>query len=693
MNRLRGIAIALGCCAALCGTGGARADDAGDLQVAVAAEAARNHAPRLPREAFSAQPALLAVHLSPDGRQVAYLRRQGDARSLWVLPAAGGRARRLLARTDATQVQWSRDGRWLFVVAGRTLSVVALDGGAGLRVPLKGPEAREVVQVDDSQAAAVVLRERVRDAAGDRWRMVRLDAHGKRTVLREDRHWIREVAFDANGRLAALTRFEGEFDAIHRVGADGTLRMVRRLEPMAQAGLLGVTADGDLLLRGDSGGNFKRVMRLDHAGELHTLHVDPRREADLASLSLDPRTGEPLVASYRSTVPATYGIGPAQARVAAITRHFGGRDIGIEVGRGPGAHWLVAERDSTLREPRWHLYDPEAGTFRAILADDARASRPLPPQALSRKIPFAYRASDGMRIHGFLLLPPGADPARLPLVAQVHGGPINHFDAGFDGVGQLLANHGYAVFQSNFRGSTGHGRDYMFASDGDYGNGRVQQDIVEGVRYLLSQGIGDAARVGIVGHSFGGYSTLLGLTFQPELFKVGVAGSPPSDLAWSMQWLIDAGDQGALPDRSLVQSLRALRIDPGDPATYARLHAQSPLVNAARMQRPLLLMAGGADRVVAIREVIHYAATLRQLGRPVSLYVEPAGGHSPTDPVPRDAYAYLMLQMLHAHLGGDAPEAPGVELRAWLRENLRLRGPEFAGPPPAALTRAGAGAR
>src|SRR3546814_11392342 len=89
-----------------------------------------------------------------------------------------------------------------------------------------------------------------------------------------------------------------------------------------------------------------------------------------------------------------------------------------------------------------------------------------------------------MQVRGFLLLPPGADPATLPLVAHVHGGPINHFRPGYDGIAQMLSNRGYAVFQSNFRGSTGPGRDYMFASRGDYGNGRVPQDIVEGVRYL-----------------------------------------------------------------------------------------------------------------------------------------------------------------------------------------------------------------
>ena len=144
-----------------------------------------------------------------------------------------------------------------------------------------------------------------------------------------------------------------------------------------------------------------------------------------------------------------------------------------------------------------------------------------------------------------------------------------------------------------------------------------------------------------------------------------------------MRWLVDVGEQGDLPDRSLKQTLAALSLDSTEPATYARLHAQSPLVNAQRMQRPLLIIAGGADRTVAIREVVTYTATLKAAKRPVSLLVEPNGGHSPTDPVPREAYLYGMEAMLQKHLGGAPPEPPGQRLRAYLRENLRQAGPEF----------------
>ena len=675
ISRRRLLALALLCLAPLAPTRPSLAQDAAGLAQATASQRALARAPRLPRASFLEPRTLPSVQLSPDGRHVAYLREHGDTRSLWLLPASGGPARVLVARTAADRVSWSGDGRWLFLRAPAALSTVAIDGRPGTRIPLGGRERRAAMQVDASQPAAVLLRERVAAGAGERWRIVRMDAHGRRTRLWEDARWVHEIAVDARGNPVALVRFEGDHDALLRVRPGGRVREVLRLRPMERAIPLAVLPDGGVLLEGNVGGDLVRLLRLDPDDRLRTLHVDPHGEADLDGTVLDPVTRLPLAASYRSTDAATHGIGAGRAIVADIVRRFPGYDLELQAA---GTAWLVCVRAATLRDPRWYLYDPARRRARRILDAPALTAKSPPERALARKLAIRYLASDGMPVHGFVLLPPGVDASRAPLVAQVHGGPISHFRAGYDGVAQFLANRGYVVFQSNFRGSTGHGRAYAFAPGGDYGNGRVQQDIVEGVRWLLARGVGDPRRVGIVGHSFGGYSTLLGLTFQPDLFKVGVAGAAPADLAWSMRWLLEAGDQGALPDRSLRHTLRALSLDPGDDVRAARLHAQSPVANASKLRRPLLLVAGGADRTVAIREVVHYAARLHQLGKPATLLVEPGGAHSPADPVPREAYLFGMETMLQRHLGGPPPQPPGARLDAYLRANLRMAGPEFA---------------
>ena len=344
------------------------------------AQAQRNlpRAALLPRTAFLEARALVAVQLSPAGDFVAYLREQKDSRGLWVLPTTGGKPRSLVGSTQADQVMWSRDGRWLFLRGPRALTIVGIDGRSGVRVPLGGIEQRRVMELDPSQPAAVLLRERVRAGKGERWRIVRMDARGRRTILREDTRWIHDVAVDGRGRIVALARFEGDHDAVYRVSAAGRLRKVLRLRPMQRVELLATMADGSLLLEGNPGdgaaGNFRRVLRLASDDSLHTIHQDPRGEADLDEVVLDPRTQSPVAASYRSTVASTHGIGDAQATVAAIVHKFPGRDIGLQVGRGPSAPWLVSERAATLRDARLHLYDPRTGSVRRILGADVGLS-------------------------------------------------------------------------------------------------------------------------------------------------------------------------------------------------------------------------------------------------------------------------------------------------------------------------------
>ncbi|NUO74923.1 MAG: S9 family peptidase [Lysobacter sp.] len=685
----------------LCVGARAHADDISELRAAVAAERARVPAPQFSRAQFLARPELMGAWLSPDGRQVAYLLQGERNRGVWLLPTAGGAPRRLLAHTEADRLDWSRDSRWLLLQSAQQLYALAVAGqsGSGAIAKLGGRWERSFEAVDPALPAAAIVLESPPFVSRlpKRWRLYRVDLQGRQTLLHESARQIVDSAFDAQGRLRYLTLVEGDEYAIYR--KDGArLHAVLRCQRLQRCAPLSADGDG-LWLSSSIGAGYQRLARLGHDGALRTAHADPRGEADLDAVVLDPLSRQPLIASYRSTRAANYGLTPvAQRNLAAIERRYPGRNLRIEVGSGTGARWLVHERAGSQKGERLHLYDPATAGFREILADSGfrhgRAPQAaLPETAMARKIAFAYRASDGMRLHGFVSVPPGVDPARAPLVANVHGGPFNLARPEFSAQTQLLANRGYVVFEPNFRGSTGHGDAYMRAGRGDFGNGRVQQDIVEGVRYLLAQGIGDGARVGIFGASFGGYSALQGVTFQPELFKVAVAAVPPADFGWVLRSYARSQDQFArgIP---LATTMRLLDLDPADAAIAQRLRAQSPVANARGLRRPVLLLAGGDDERVPIRSVLHYAATLRALDKDVSLFVDAQGGHSLVDPRTREAYLFLLESMLHRRLGGAAPRAPDAELRAHLRKNLRLAGPDLAAllPAPAAST-AAAGAR
>ncbi|HEX4854022.1 S9 family peptidase [Arenimonas sp.] len=650
--------------------------DAAALQHAIATERVRPVPPRLPRAAFLSQPREHGFALAPDGRQVAWFGEQGGRRGVWLQALPDGEPRLRLARTDAAELVWSRDGRWLFLPGSRQLAVLAADGqgGDGELSTLGGLGRRVFVGADPAigDAALVVERPARIAAQAPRWRLLRVQPGGRETPLHEDALPIVDAAIDGQGQLAWLMRAEGKAHVLYRLPAPGLDRAMLRCEVPRRCRLLGASSDGGVWMQGNVDADLSGLLHVRADGSVRRVHRDPRGEADLNHVALDPVDGEPRFLGYDSTVPQLLArSADDEARLAALRRTLSGGSLRVQAG---GGRWLVIERGDRLRGERaWMASDD--GTV-ALLRPEAGFvfgghPQPRPDEAaMARKWPVQWTASDGRRLHGFVTLPPGVDVAHAPLVVSVHGGPFSLVRPDFSNDAQLLANRGYVVFQPNFRGSTGLGLDYVLASRGDFGHGRVQQDIIEGTRWLLANGVGDADRVAIVGASFGGYSALLGVTFASELFKAAVAGVPPADFGRVIREYQGAG-QEMHPGIPMAVSMRALGVDPEDAAQMQRLAAQSPSANAAALTRPVLVLAGGEDERVPIRGVTHYVARLRTLGKDVTFFVDTDAGHAIADEKSREAYYFLMESLLHETLGGPEPEPASAELQSHLTRHLR----------------------
>ena len=183
----------------------------------------------------------------------------------------------------------------------------------------------------------------------------------------------------------------------------------------------------------------------------------------------------------------------------------------------------------------WVGHDREPGTY-FVLDEKAGAltlfkrMRRIDPAELQPRRPVSYRARDGLLINGYLTLPPNAAGRRVPLIVHPHGGPFGVRDSwGFDADAQFLASRGYAVLQPNYRGSGGYGRDFINRGRHQWGRA-MQDDLTDGVKWVVAEGIADPARVAIYGASYGGYATLAGLTLTPELYRCGVNYVGASDL-------------------------------------------------------------------------------------------------------------------------------------------------------------------
>ncbi len=259
----------------------------------------------------------------------------------------------------------------------------------------------------------------------------------------------------------------------------------------------------------------------------------------------------------------------------------------------------------------------------------------------------AIKSRDGLELVSYLTLPAGTPrtpTTPLPMVLVVHGGPWGRNEYGFDPQHQWLADRGYAVLSVNFRGSTGFGKAFLNAGDLQWGR-KMHDDLLDGVDWAVEQGIADRARVAIMGGSYGGYATLAGLAFTPEVFCCGVDIVGPSNLETLM---------ATIPPywAAFFENL-ARRV--GDPRTEEGrklLKERSPLNSAGAIAKPLLIGQGANDPRVKQAESDQIIAAMRAKGLPVTYVLYPEEGHGFAEPANRISFYAIAEAFLAAHLGG-----------------------------------------
>jgi dipeptidyl aminopeptidase/acylaminoacyl peptidase len=254
--------------------------------------------------------------------------------------------------------------------------------------------------------------------------------------------------------------------------------------------------------------------------------------------------------------------------------------------------------------------------------------------------PIQYRSRDGLIIHGYLTLPKGVEPKNLPVVINPHGGPWARDNWGFNPEVQFLANRGFAVLQMNFRGSTGYGKAFWEASFKQWGL-TMQNDITDGVYWLIEQGIADKDNIAIYGASYGGYATLQGMVVTPTLYAAGVDYVGVSNLFTFMQ---------TIPPywKPLLDMMYEMV---GNPETdKAQFEATSPAMNAHRIMAPLFVAQGAKDPRVNIAESDQIVEAMRKRGVEVEYMVKDNEGHGFRNEENRFDFYRAMEKFLAKHL-------------------------------------------
>jgi len=263
---------------------------------------------------------------------------------------------------------------------------------------------------------------------------------------------------------------------------------------------------------------------------------------------------------------------------------------------------------------------------------------------LSDMKPINFQSRDGFTIHGYLTIPKGTTGKDLPMVLFVHGGPWARDYWGYNGMVQFLANRGYVVLQVNYRGSTGYGRSFKEAAVGEFA-GKMHNDLIDGVQWVVDQGIANPEKVGIYGGSYGGYATLVGLTFTPEVFACGV------DLV-GMSNLVSLLESVPLYWKNSMPYFYKYVGNPEYPSDRKIMRGKSPLFRVDQVQRPLLIAQGGNDPRVKQKESDQIVAALKKSGKEVEYLLYPDEGHGLRYWKNMLRFYRKMEDFLEKHLGG-----------------------------------------
>ncbi len=313
--------------------------------------------------------------------------------------------------------------------------------------------------------------------------------------------------------------------------------------------------------------------------------------------------------------------------------------------------WVIVSL-SDQRPSYFYLYHRQQKNLEFLFSTQPALER----YRLSPMQPITFQARDHMTLYGYLTLPAGREPRRLPTILLVHGGPWTRDSWGLQPTVQWLANRGYAVLQINYRGSTGYGKAYLNAGNREWAN-KMHTDLLDGKEWLVRQGYADPQKVAIFGGSYGGYATLVGLTFTPDAFCCGVDIVGPSNLFTLLKTLP--------PYWGPLKAIMDLRVGKLDEVEF--LKSRSPLFKADQIKKPLLIAQGANDPRVKQAESDQIVAAMREKKLPVEYLLFNDEGHGFARPENRLKFYAAAENFLAQYLGG-RQEPPKTE-ENW--ENLK----------------------
>jgi len=633
---------------------------------AVTIAAPRLDASLIPRALLFGNPDRVSAKLSPDGRMLAYLAPKDGVMNVWVVPADTASDAIASAAQVVTNdtVRGIRQFSWAYT--SKHILYPQDQGGdenwrvysvevASKKVLDLTPKAGIAARIDALSAkfpGEVVIAMNDRDP--QLHDLYRVDiATGTMTGVLENHENLAFVVVDDDfkPRLGLVSRPDGgaEYrDLLAKKGADGThpVWLSVPFEDAETTSPVGFDASGRTLYLLDSRGrDTAALFAIDFASKKAKLVFEDAR-ADVENSTSQPRTGKVQAASVNFERSTWHVVDTSLTKDFEALAKLGDGELDIMSRTLDDKTWLVALVPSDA-PVRYYRYDRQSRVATFLFAN-----RPsLEKVTLAKMHSRVLKSRDGLSLVSYLTLPKGSDPdgdgvptTPVPMVLKVHGGPWGRDAWGLDGNTQWLADRGYAVLSVNFRGSTGFGKRFLNAANLEWA-GKMHDDLMDAVEWAVAQKIAVSDKVAIMGGSYGGYATLVGLTFTPERFACGVDIVGPSNIETLL---------GTIPAywQPQIAFFHTRVGDPTTPEGKRMLAERSPIHRVDQIRRPLLIGQGANDPRVKQAESDQIVKAMTAHGIPVTYVLFPDEGHGFARPENKIAFNAVTETFLAQCLGG-----------------------------------------
>lgn len=612
--------------------------------------------PLIPRDVLFGNPDKASARLSPDGKYLSYLAPVEGVLNVWVAPADDPAAAQPVTQDKKRGIRmyfWS-------YTPDRLLYLQDTDGDENFHVysvdvikkettdltPIERVKA-EITEVSRNFPNQILVGLNDRDPQFHD--IYRVDiSSGSRTLVQKNEEFAGFLTDDDfNVRFAMKMTPDGGQLILKPGGKDPWEEFIKiESEDILTTNPAGFNKDGTVLYFFDSRNRDTSALKTINLETMEETLIAEDPRADVSDLMAHPTEKTLEAAAFTYDRKRWIVLDPAiQGDLDYLATVTDG-DVEVVSRTLDNRHWMVAYLmdDGPVR---YYRYDRESKKAHFLFTNRDE----LEKQPLVKMKPVIVETRDGLKLVNYLSLPPGSDsdgdgiPDRpLPMVLSVHGGPWARTDWGYDPNHQWLANRGYAVLDVNFRGSTGFGKNFANAGNMEWG-AKMHDDLIDSVNWAVEQKIADPKKIAIEGGSYGGYATLVGLTFTPGVFACGVDIVGPSNLITLLE--------SVPPYWTPMIEMFTTRV--GDFRTEEGrmfLTERSPLSKVDAIQDPLLIGQGANDPRVKQAEADQIVNAMKEKNIPVTYVLYPDEGHGFARPENRLSFNAVMEAFLAAQLGG-----------------------------------------